>query len=176
MSIVISALGEDRPGIVEALSQAILDNNCNIEDSRMSVMGGVFAVILLVSGQDVSLEALLQALPGIANKEQLTLTTREAGERSEAGSYLPYQVQIVAMDHPGIVNRLSQFFAKRSINIQQLETSSYSAAHTATPMFAVHMKIEIPANQHLTELRNAFYDLCDEYNLDGAIEAEGPNK
>jgi len=174
MSIVISALGEDRPGIVEALSQAILNNDCNIEDSRMSVMGGVFAVILLVSGQDTSLDALQQALPAIADKEQLTLTTREAGERSETGSYLPYQVQIVAMDHPGIVNRLSQFFAKRSINIHQLETSSYSAAHTATPMFAVHMKIEIPANQHLTELRNAFYDLCDEYNLDGAIEAEGP--
>jgi glycine cleavage system transcriptional repressor len=174
MSIVISALGDDRPGIVEALSHAILENNCNIEDSRMSVMGGVFAVILLVNGEGAALDKLQQALPGIADQNQLTLTTRQGGERSATGNFLPYQVQIVAMDHPGIVNRLSQFFAKRSINIQQLETSSYSAAHTATPMFAVHMKIEIPASQHLTELRDAFYDLCDEYNLDGAIEPQGP--
>ncbi len=174
MSIVISTLGEDRPGIVETLSEAILDKDCNIEDSRMSVMGGVFAVILLVSGDEASLKALQQSLPGIAEQKGLTLTMHEAGEHSETGNYLPYQVQIVAMDHPGIVNRLSQFFARRGINIHQLETSSYSAAHTATPMFAVHMQIEIPVNQHLTELRDAFYGLCDEYNLDGSIEAEGP--
>lgn len=174
MPIVISALGDDRPGIVEALSTAILEQQCNIEDSRMSIMGGVFAVILLVSGNPEDLTALKNTLEGLQETEQLIITTHEAGEPQAAGSHLPYEVRIVAMDHPGIVNRLSQFFATRSINIQHLETSSYSAAHTATPMFSVQMTIQIPAHQHLAELRDAFYALCDEYNLDGVLEPVGP--
>ncbi|HDO34642.1 MAG TPA: glycine cleavage system protein R, partial [Chromatiales bacterium] len=48
--LVVSALGQDRPGIVNELSLAILNCGCNIEDSRMTVLGGEFAVILLVSG------------------------------------------------------------------------------------------------------------------------------
>ena len=47
---VISALGDDRPGIVNDLSRVILDCGCNIEDSRMSVLGGEFALILMTSG------------------------------------------------------------------------------------------------------------------------------
>ena len=174
MPIVFSVLGDDRPGIVEELSTTILEHQCNIEDSRMSVMGGVFAVILLVSGEADALKKVQEALADMHNRGKLTISSREAGQRSTQGSYLPYQVQIVSMDHPGIVNRLSHFFAKRGINIQQLETSSYSAAHTATPMFAVHMVIEIPSSQHLAELRDAFYALCGEYNLDGVIEPRGP--
>jgi glycine cleavage system transcriptional repressor len=174
MPIVFSVLGDDRPGIVDELSTAILEHQCNIEDSRMSVMGGVFAVILLVSGEADALKRVQDTLENMQNKGGLTISSRTAGERSSQGSYLPYQVQIVSMDHPGIVNRLSHFFATRGINIQQLETSSYSAAHTATPMFAVHMTIEIHSSQHLAELRDSFYTLCDEYNLDGVIEPKGP--
>ena len=48
--LVISALGKDRPGIVNLLSQAILEAGCNIQDSRMTVLGGEFALMLLVSG------------------------------------------------------------------------------------------------------------------------------
>jgi len=48
--IVISALGTDRPGIVEALSRAVLDRKGNILDSRMTVLGGEFAVLMLISG------------------------------------------------------------------------------------------------------------------------------
>ena len=49
--LVISALGEDQPGIVNRLSKVLLDQGCNIEDSRMTVLGGEFAVMLLVEGK-----------------------------------------------------------------------------------------------------------------------------
>jgi len=48
--LVISALGKDRPGLVNQLSHAILDAGCNIQDSRMTVLGGEFALMLLVTG------------------------------------------------------------------------------------------------------------------------------
>ena len=56
--IVISALGSDRPGIVEALSGAVLAREGNILDSRMTVLGGEFAVLMLVSGQEDALAQL----------------------------------------------------------------------------------------------------------------------
>ena len=47
--LVITALGDDRPGIVDELSNALFKHKLNIEDSRMSVLGGEFAVLLLVA-------------------------------------------------------------------------------------------------------------------------------
>ena len=175
MPTVISVLGADRPGIVDELSRVILDQNCNIEDSRMSVLGGVFAVILLVQGDNAAIEALAPALQKLGTEKDLTITTRDAGERTETDRMMPYEVTVVSLDHPGIVNNLSHFFATRGINIQRLDTSSYSAAHTATPMFSVSMTLEIPAGQSITELREAFYDLCDEFNLDGILDAVRPD-
>jgi glycine cleavage system transcriptional repressor len=174
MPIVISTLGDDRPGIVEELSRTILEQGCNIEDSRMSEMGGVFAVILLVSGEETALVKLKDSLNVLADTAGLTITSKDASDKQDSDQRIPYEASIVSLDHPGIVNNLSHFFATRGINIQSLNTTSYSAAHTATPMFAVKMAIEIPAGQSLSELRKAFNELCDEYNLDGAIEAVRP--
>jgi len=175
MPIVISALGEDRPGIVDELSRVILDHNCNIEDSRMSVLGGVFAVIQLVNGEPADIAQLPAALQQLGEDKDLTITTRDAGERSGTERLLPYEVTVVSLDHPGIVNNLSHFFATRGINIQKLDTATYSAAHTATPMFSVRITLEIPAGQSLNELREDFYELCDDLNLDGIIDAVRPD-
>ena len=46
--LVISALGRDRSGIVDELSKTILDHDCNLADSRMTVLGGEFAILLLI--------------------------------------------------------------------------------------------------------------------------------
>lgn len=137
MPLVFSVLGDDRPGIVEELSTAILEHQCNIEDSRMSVMGGVFAVILLVSGDASALKKVQKRMQGLQVDGRLTITSREAGERSAEGSHLPYQVQVVSMDHPGIVNSLSHFFATRGINIQQLEHPA-TVPHIRPPPCSLH--------------------------------------
>ena len=77
---------------------------------------------------------------------------------------------MISLDHPGIVYRLANFFSTRSITIHDLNTSSYAAAHTGSPMFAVHMTIDIPAEIHIAALRDEFMDFCDEYNLDAIME------
>ncbi len=168
--LVISAIGDDRPGIVEPLSRIILENGCNIEDSRMSVLGGTFAVILLVSGNWNSLAKLEGALAALGRERDLVITSRRTEPRPASAQLLPYSVDVIALDHPGIVHELATFFSTRGINIQDLTTNTYSAAHTATPMFSVRIVVEIPAQQHIAALREEFLDLCDELNLDGVIE------
>ena len=81
----------------------------------------------------------------------------------------PYQVTVVAMDHPGIVRNVTQFFSGRDINIEELETETYAAAHTGTTMFSLAMTVSLPSNLTIGELREEFLDFCDELNLDAAL-------
>ena len=147
--LIISALGKDRPGIVNDLSRAVLDHGCSILDSRMTVLGGEFAVIMMVSGNWSGVAKLEGALPGLEKRLNLTLTSRRTEPRKSTSAAIPYSVEVVALDNPGIVHRLAGFFSSRGINIHDLYTGSYAAAHTGTPMFTLSMTVDVPANIHI---------------------------
>jgi glycine cleavage system transcriptional repressor len=169
-NLVISVLGKDRPGIVNELSECILDAGGNIADSRMSILGGDFAVILMVSGNWNTVAKIESQLAQLAETLDMTITSRRTEQRPVRRDLLPYGVDVVALDHPGIVHHLASFFSAREINIQGMDTSTYCAAHTGTPMFNVHMTVEIPARLHIATLREDFMEFCDQLNLDGVME------
>jgi glycine cleavage system transcriptional repressor len=168
--LVIAAVGEDRPGLVDALSGWILDSGCNIADSRMTVLGGEFAVLLLAEGQWNRLAKLEDQREQVQSKLGMIITLKRTEEKRPEGAFLPYAVDVVALDHPGIVHNLASFFSQRNINIQDLSTASYAAAHTGTQMFSVHMSLDVPADTHIAALREEFLDFCDHLNLDAVIE------
>jgi glycine cleavage system transcriptional repressor len=168
--LVISALGKDRPGIVDKLSCTILDEGCNIADSRMTVLGGEFAIMLMVEGNWNTLTKLEDTVPDLEKKLGLTIIAKRTGEKKAGGKMLPYGVEVVALDHPGIVHHLASFFSKRDINIEDMSTSSYAAAHTGTPMFSVQMTVGIPSDVHIATLRDEFMEFCDGLNLDAVLE------
>lgn len=168
--LVIAAIGEDRPGLVDELSGWILESGCNIADSRMTVLGGEFAVLLLVEGKWNSLAKLEDQREQIQTRLGMVLSLKRTEQRKPEGAFLPYAVDVVALDHPGIVKNLASFFSQRSINIQDLSTAGYAAAHTGTLMFSVHMTLDVPADTHIAGLREEFLDFCDRLNLDAVIE------
>ncbi len=168
--LVVSAIGEDQTGLVNRLSECVLDNSCNIEDSRMVILGGEFAVLLLVSGNWNNIAKLESQLTGMQDKLGMQITAKRTESKPLQGNYLPYAVDVIALDHPGIVNNLASFFSHRQINIQDLSTSSYAAAHTGSPMFSVHMLLDVPADTHIASLREEFQTFCDQLNLDAGIE------
>lgn len=168
--LVLSALGNDRPGIVDQLARAIFDLDCNIADSRMTVLGGEFAILMLIEGPWNQLARLEGQIDELQERLSLTITLRRTEERQATGDLLPYAVDVVALDHPGIVHSLASFFSQRGINIEDMSTSSYAAAHTGTPMFSVHINVGIPANIHIAALRDEFMDFCDAMNLDAVLE------
>jgi len=168
--LIISALGKDRPGLVNEFSQAVMDYDCNIQDSRMSILGGEFAVIMLVAGHWNGIAKLEDGLPALEQRLGLTIISRRTEARAGTHNAIPYSVEVIALDHPGIVNQLAGFFSSRGINIHDLYTGSYAAAHTGTPMFTLNMTIEIPAETHIAALREQFLDFCDTLNLDAVME------
>jgi len=168
--LVIAALGTDRPGLVDELAGWITKTGCNIADSRMTILGGEFAVLLQVSGQWNNLAKLEDQAEQTGKQLGMMLSLRHTEIKEPGAAFMPYAVDVVALDHPGIVHNLANFFSTRNINIQDLSTTSYSAAHTGTEMFSVHMTLDVPADTHIAGLREEFLDFCDRLNLDAVIE------
>lgn len=168
--LVISAVGNDKPGIVQELTKQILDSGCNIQDSRMTILGGEFAIILLISGNWNAIAKVEDSLPRAAERLGLTLTCKRTESRAKQANTLSYHVDALAIDQPGIVHRVAEFFSSRGINIESLNSDTYNAAHTGTPMFALTMTVNIPADQSIAQLRDQFLDFCDMLNMDGVME------
>lgn len=168
--IVLSAVGSDRPGVVKDISKAILDCGGNIEESRMTALGAEFAVLMLISGNWHTLAKLEKALDGLKEKDGLSITIKKTGERPAQDDCIPYGVDVICLDQPGIVYHLSEFFAVRDIEIADVATRRYSAAHTGAPMFSVQMTVNIPGNAPIAHLRDEFLDLCELHNLDSILE------
>jgi glycine cleavage system transcriptional repressor len=152
--IVLSAVGSDRPGVVKDISGAILDCGGNIEESRMAALGAEFAVLMLISGNWHTLTKLEKALDELKEKDGLTITIKKTGEHAAQDDCIPYGVDVICLDQPGIVFHLSEFFAIRDIE----------------PMFSVQMTVNIPGNAPIAQLRDEFLDLCEQYNLDSILE------
>jgi glycine cleavage system transcriptional repressor len=168
--LVLSALGHDKPGLVTELSNTILSYGCNIVDSRMTVLGGEFAIIMLISGSWNNIAKFEDSLQGLQETLQLAVTCTRTDNRKLEKDALPYSVEVIALDHQGIVHELAGFFSSRNINIYELYTGSYNAAHTGTPMFTLNMILEIPAKTQIAVLRDDFLEYCDQLNLDAVIE------
>ena len=166
--LVITALGEDRPGIVGALSETLTSRKLNIEDSRMSVLGGEFAVLMLVSGTPSSIEKFVTSIATLEEKLEMKLLVKPT-ESAAAAVLVPCSVEVVSIDHPGIVQDITGFFSQRHINIVKMDTHCYPAAYTGATMFALNMTIGVPADQSIARLRTEFSMLCDDLNLDASL-------
>ena len=172
--LVITALGEDKSGIVDKLSETVMSCNCNIIDSRMSVLGGEFAVILMVAGKWSELSKLEGAFDTVSEPLGLTIVCKRTEVSKPSTDLMPYSIEVISIDQPGIVHELARFFSSRKINIQELDTTQYPAAHSGTPMFALHLTANIPANQPIVALRDEFLDYCESLNMDATMEPSKP--
>lgn len=167
---VVSTISRDRPGIVDELTERVYGLGLSIEDSRMTMLGDEFAVLMLVTGDADALERLRDELEALLRPAQADFLFRPTGESGpETGT--PYDVRVVAMDHPGIVHRIAAFFSSRRINIRDVETQTRPAPHTGTPTFEATMTVELPEGNNPARLRSEFEAYCEELGLDGTMSA-----
>ena len=168
--LVVSALVENTAQVVRNLTKVVLDCGGNIKESRMAALGSDFAMLLLVSGNWHTMNKLEQDLARYAETEGLVMQVKRTEPRVFARELLPYAVDVVGLDQPGVVYNLSYFFAARNVEIGDVTTRTYQANATGTPMFSVQMLINIPASVHISGLREEFMEFCDQLNVDAIIE------
>jgi glycine cleavage system transcriptional repressor len=163
----VTAVGADRPGIVAAVAAALHERGGNIEDSAMTILGGHFAIVLLVAA-DGTAEELGGALRTATADLGLTISVSAAGaeRRPAEPSHL---LSVYGADKPGIVAAVTAELASQGANITDLETQVIGDEE---PVYA--MVIELVAGE-AGDLAAGLDRVCEELGVDHtlrAIEAE----
>jgi glycine cleavage system transcriptional repressor len=143
----VSAIGQDRPGIVAAVTARLLEQGLNLEDSQMTILRGHFAMTLIVAADDdVNLEALRSALERVRDEQKLEATTvaavdDDAPVRAPEPSHL---VSVYGADHPGIVHAVASALADARIDITDLNSHLVDADRSGGAIYAMLLEVSLP--------------------------------
>ncbi len=165
--MILSLVGKDRPGIVDQVSSFLLGHEANIEDSRMAAMGGRFSIMTLFSCPGNQVESIRKDL-----SELTELGFEPSLHQADDPSLLPHhrelplKMEIIAMDHPGIVQRVVSILHRHNVNIQSLETKVTSAPLSGAPLFDLLVQAAVPAEESIVKVKSDLSALAAEMNLD----------
>src|SRR5579871_2692699 len=150
---VLTAIGEDRPGLVQEVSEFLLEHGGSIEDSRMANLQGQFAIVMLVSGADEALEALAAEIAALEARTGINARLIPAPPRGEAAPRLPYRLTGRALDQPGVVHQVANALRGLDVNIESMETTLVAAPITGAPVFSMDLIVAAPVETPVAALR-----------------------
>jgi glycine cleavage system transcriptional repressor len=168
--LVITALCKNKAGNMDQLIRAIRDCGCNITESRLSVLGSEIAVFMQLSGTWDAIAKIEDTLPKLEQRLGLKIASNRTDNGNIKDSLMPYAIDVVALDHIGIVYDIVNFIHENKIIVQDMYTNTYRTNNSETTMFSMHMVINIPANTSISAIRGDFMDFCDQLNLDAIME------
>jgi len=166
-SLVISFIGEDRPGLIEQISAAVSSHEGNWLESRMSQLAGKFAGIVRVGVAAEHIAGMTEALHAL-DSQGLSVLVEASEISTDSGDREVLQLNMIGLDRPGIVRDVSQALAKYGINVLEMTTYITNAPMTGELMFNADASIEIPENVDIKDL----HDQLEIITNDLAVEME----
>jgi glycine cleavage system transcriptional repressor len=175
--LILFATEQDRPGLVAELSGYIAEHGCNVDDSRVIVLGGFAGLMFLISGTQPQIAAVESGAAGLERATGLRVTVRHLRDRAAPATPVQspqtWLVTASAMDHEGIIHAITDVVRANGGNILELETSTESAPMSGSPLFALRMLITL-AERHgsATRLKDALEVLARAEAID--LEVDEP--
>jgi glycine cleavage system transcriptional repressor len=145
INIVLTLTGTDRVGIVEEVTQLLLKLGGNIETSRMSRLGGEFAILMLVSlPSDLgsSLDKAISEL--LARGYKVTTTPTESTYAEAHAGWQHYQIEVEGADHEGIIHEIARTLSRSGISIEAMDTGTTRAPNSGNPLFTMSALVAVP--------------------------------
>ena len=171
MHAILTAIGADRPGLVDEVSEFIFARGGNIEDSRMVNLRGQFAMMVLVGAPEQTILRLKSEIWQLQQQSKLQIELRPASEATTASAQaIPYRLTATAIDQPGLVHRISHLLRGATVNIESLETHLKPAPITGTPMFEMELIVSVPRSTSIAKLKEEVGGMCGELNIDFELE------
>lgn len=152
-TLVLTVIGEDRPGLVESLSGVIATHGGSWLESRMARLAGKFAGILRASVPSDRANMITADLASLEARG-LKVVVEVAAEAPVALPVRALRLELIGDDHPGIVRDISHALAQRGINVEELHTEIVSAPMSGDPLFKASARLAAPAALSLDELRD----------------------
>jgi glycine cleavage system regulatory protein len=166
--LVMTVIGQDRPGLVESVAALVAEHGGNWLESRMSRLGGQFAGILRVEVPGENEPPLVAALKKLESRG-LTVVVHPDQPKPIPASARQSVLEIVGQDRPGIVREITHALASFGVNVEELQTECASAAMSGETLFKAHARLCIPescdANQIRQQLERIAADLIVEISL-----------
>ena len=170
---ILSAIGRDRPGLVSELARLVLDADANLEDSRMTILGTDFAVILLCSSRAAdAADRLAVGSKRLERDHGLTILLRHLDEGPRSAVPAPgtrlYRVEAAGEDRAGIVAGICRTLAERGVNIAELSSRSRPGPG-GSPHYEMSLRVEVPDSSDVRALREALESEADRLVIDVSL-------
>ena len=169
---ILTALGQDQPGIVAAVTKILFECGANLEDSSMARLAGEFAMMVSFTAPAAMTEAKLRrACAPLARRGiGVHLTSLGAAGRRAVSFGRPHLISVYGADQPGIVYRVSSLLARLKINITDVSTQrTRPSRRGAKPLYLMVLDVELPARVNLRsvqeQLRSLGRELAVEISL-----------
>ena len=176
VSVIVTLLGPDRPGLVSALSARATAAGANWMESRMVQLAGQFAGLVRL---EVDAEGAAELESALRELEAGGLhVTIERGRDTGAGTLHRVQLDLVGHDHPGIVQEISGVLARHGISIEELETGCEPASMTGELLFRAYAELGVPADADLHAVQDDLEALANALMVDLELHdvGSGPGK
>jgi len=159
----VTVVGNDRPGIVAAVTQVLYDAGCNLLDASSTILHGHFSMMLIVLAPDgLAPEELESRLSPVGDEMHLRITVRSVGEAATEVTPATHMVSVYGADQPGIVFKVTQLLAESGVNITAL--SSRVIGSDDQPVYA--LMLEVVAQDDVASQVNA---LREQLNMDVTV-------
>ena len=172
-TLVLTAIGDDQSGLVDALSGVIAAHGASWDQSHMSHLAGKFAGIVQVSVPDGKVDALIAALQPLEHDGLLDITASTAPADASAAAGRPMRLELLGQDRVGIIHDLSHALAALGVSIHELQTATGSAPMGGGVLFQATALLEVPSDVDHTALRDTVEQLSNELMVDIDLEPAG---
>lgn len=155
---MLTAFGQDRPGIVAALSEGLYQLGCNIEDTCMTRLRGAFTMMLMIRlPEGLAADHLASRLTPHTSPLGLTVLCREvppqAAERACEPEASLFMLSVYGADHPGIVAQVARVVTDHRGNITDMNTRVIGAAER--PVYVMVLEVQLPKGTKAEPLQQA---------------------
>ncbi|KAG1663479.1 hypothetical protein GQR58_020418 [Nymphon striatum] len=157
VSLIITILGPDKPGLVESLSETLTKYGASWSESRMAHLAGKFAGLLQVSLPTENLEPLTKAV-----RELETDSFKIHLEKADTNIAKPEKIlklELLGQDRPGIIFDITQQLAKLNVNIEELESHIREASMSGEILFCAELTLGLPENVSSDEVQDSLEEI-----------------
>ncbi|WP_127959528.1 glycine cleavage system transcriptional repressor [Serratia microhaemolytica] len=167
--LVITALGAARPGIVNTITRHVSHCGCNIEDSRLAMLGEEFTFIMLLSGSWNAITTIESTLPQKGAELELLIVMKRTNSQQRPAVPVSVWVQVSVKDSPHIVERFTGLFDSCQMSIAELVSRTQPAADEQPSQLYIQITAHSYGNHDVSNIEQTFYRLCTELNAQGSI-------
>lgn len=165
-ALVLTVIGDDRTGLVNALSDVVARHHGNWERSEMAELAGKFAGIVLVTVPDDARAALVHDLGLLRDQGLLDVTAAVSDTAADSSVHSRLTMSLVGNDRPGIVRDLSGVLTSHGVSIEELRTGTREAPMAGGTLFEAEATLVVRADHDLGALRRAIEQLAGELMVD----------